>query len=64
MKEQIFRMATIICCIGLIGTVGGLEHGMFGVIRCLMQSAMFMAGMVVFHNAAERQYKAKRKAHR
>ena len=61
MKEQFYRALTIICCIGLIGTVGGLEHGMFGFIRCLMQSALFMAGMVFFGNAAERQYRAKRR---
>lgn len=66
MKEQILRMATIICLIGIIGTVGGLEHHMFGFGRCILQSAMFMAGMVFFGNAAERQYKAtrRRKAHK
>ncbi|MBR5305972.1 MAG: hypothetical protein IKU47_03525 [Oscillospiraceae bacterium] len=61
MKEQIYRIATLICVIGIIATTGGFEWSMFGIGRWLMQTALFMAGVVVFHNAAERQYRATRR---
>ena len=65
MKEQFYRFLAIICLIGVIGTTNGFEWSMFGVGRWIMQTALFFAGMVLCHKAAEKSRRTRRrKAHR
>ena len=61
MKEQFYRFLAIICLIGVIGTTNGYEWSMFGVGRWLMQTALFMAGMVLCHKAAETARRKRRR---
>ena len=60
-KETAYRMATILCVIGIIGTMGGLEWSMFGFGRWAVQTALFFAGMVVFHKFAEAEHTRRRR---
>ena len=53
MKEQAFRAAAIIFFIGIIGTIGGLEHGILTWGRGLMQIIICLGGMVASHRTAE-----------
>ena len=61
MKEQIFRAMAIIAVIGIIGTVGGLEHNMMGYGRALLQTGFFMMLAVFCHEQAEAHYRDTRR---
>lgn len=68
MKEQIFRAMAIIAMIGVIGTIGGLEHNFIGFGRCILQSGFFLLLAIFCHEQAEAAHRAarrrRRKAHR
>ena len=60
-SETLYRTMAIIAFIGVIGTVGGLEHHMFGFGRCIVQSVFFMMLAVYCHEQAEAEHRATRR---
>lgn len=48
MKQKICVYLTLISMIGFIGTIGGLEHNMFGFGSCLIRLFIFATLTVVF----------------
>ena len=61
MKENTYRFMAIIAVVGVIGTVGGLEHHMFGFGRAILQSGFFMLLAIFCHEQAEAAHRAARR---
>lgn len=63
-SEQLFRFMAIIAMVGVIATIGGLEHHMFGFGRCVLQSGFFMLLAIFCHEQAEVARRATRRRRR
>lgn len=56
MKEQFFRFMSVMNFVFIFAIFGGFEHGMFGIVRCLLQMFFFFAVGCVFAILAENEY--------
>lgn len=63
-SEQLFRFLAVTAIVGVIGTIGGLEHHMFGFGRCILQSGFFMLLAIFCHEQAEAAHRATRRRKR
>lgn len=54
-KENTYRMLTVISFIGLYATMGGIEFETISIGRGIVQAIAFIAAMVIFNKAAERE---------
>lgn len=55
-----FKMGAVLSVVGIVGSVGGFENGMYGIAGWLMRTAVFFRLMVICHKADEIQTKRKR----
>ena len=55
-----FKIGTVLSAIGIVGSVGGYETGMYGIAGWMMRTAIFFRLMVICHKADEIQTKRKR----
>ena len=56
MKEQVYRFMAVMNFVFVFGSFGGFEHGMFDIVRCLLQMLFFFAVGCVFSLLAENEY--------
>ena len=60
-KIALFRFLTVACFFMGFGTFGSYEWGFITFGRCLLQSGLYFAGMVLFYRIAEAYYIAERR---
>ena len=56
MKEQILRFCAVMNFVRVFATFGGFEHGMFGIVRCILQMLCFFGVGCIFSILAENEY--------
>ena len=59
--EQLYRFLAMVSIVGVIATIGGLEHHMFGYGRCVLQSGFFLMLAMFCHEQAEVHRRATRR---
>ena len=63
-KENTYRMLTVVSFIGLYATMGGIEFETISIGRGIVQAIAFIAAMVMCNKAAEKERRKTKRVRR